>query len=423
MPSFSSMSRQQLEAEKSELEREYENYRKSNLRLNMSRGKPGSEQLDLSGFLLEGLDEYRSKDGIDCRNYGVLDGLEECKAIFSELTGAPAKYIIIGGNSSLSLMYDAFMRLFVFGTLGNKPWSEFEKVKFLCPSPGYDRHFLICEELGVEMITVPLRDDGPDMDIVERLVASDEAIKGIWCVPLYSNPTGAVYSDETVDRLAAMKTAAPDFRIFWDNAYAIHHIYEPQRIKNIFKACEAASNPERAYMFFSTSKVTFPGAGVSMIAAGPQSTAEIKRRMSIQTIGHDKLNQLRFVKKFQSAENVCIHMRQHAKLLRPKFETVLQILEKDLKGTGCARWSCPKGGYFISVDTMEGCAKETVRLAGEAGVTLTPAGSTYPYKKDPEDKNIRIAPTFPPIEELQIAMELFCVCVKLAAVNKLLGLK
>ncbi|WP_243118681.1 aminotransferase class I/II-fold pyridoxal phosphate-dependent enzyme [Cellulosilyticum sp. WCF-2] len=406
--------------EKQLLEKKYADYVGQKLKLDMSRGKPASAQLDLNNDILSTLETYITEDGTDARNYGVLDGLSEAKKLFSELLNIAPANMIIGGNSSLNLMYDAMTRLFLFGTEGELPWCKLDKVKFLCPSPGYDRHFAICEDLGIEMITVPMHEDGPDMDYIESLVKEDASIKGIWCVPLYSNPQGICYSDEVVDRLASMQTAAKDFRIFWDNAYGVHHIYDEVKLKDIFEAAHAAGNENRVYYFFSTSKITFPGAGVALIASSLSNIAEIKKHMSIQTIGHDKLNQLRTVNYFKNADGIRVHMKKLGNELRPKFEIVLNTLEQELAGTGLLSWTKPQGGYFVAVDTLPGCAKETVRLAKEAGVVLTGAGATFPYQNDPQDRNIRIAPTYPTVEELQKAMELFCVCVKLAGVNRLL---
>ena len=425
MKEITAYSREQLTALEAKLASEYDAWKEKGLALNMARGKPAAAQLDLSNEMLSnGLASYKTEDGLDARNYGVLDGIPECKRLFGELLGIPTDQIIIGGNSSLNMMYDMMARLCLFGTQGEKPWKawEFEgkPVKFLCPSPGYDRHFTICEALGIEMIPVKLLEDGPDMDEVERLAASDERIKGIWCVPLHSNPQGVCYSDQVVDRLASMKTAAADFRIFWDNAYGVHHIYEEVALKDILQACKEAGNENRVYYFFSTSKITFPGAGIALMASGAGNIAEVKKAMNAQTIGHDKLNQLRHVQYFKNAEGVRKHMKDLAAELRPKFDMVLSKLEEHLGGTGLMTWSSPKGGYFVSVDTIPGCAKETVRLAKEAGVTLTGAGATYPYGKDPQDSNIRIAPSFPVPEELAQAMDLFCLCVKLAGVRKLL---
>lgn len=412
MVEFTEKSKQELEALKEEVDKEYQAWKDKNLSLDMSRGKPAPAQLDKTNGLLKEMTDYHTEAGLDVRNYGVLDGIPEMKKIFSDLLDIPAQNIIVGGNSSLNLMFDAMMRLFVFGTMGETPWGRLDKVKFLCPSPGYDRHFMVTQKLGVELISVDMTSEGPDMDQVEKLVAEDDAIKGIWCVPKYSNPQGICYSDETVDRLASMKTAAKDFKIFWDNAYGVHWVFEDVKVKNILDACKEAGNPERPYYFFSTSKISFPGAGVSIIAASDENIAEIKNIMTAQTIGADKINQLRHVQFFKDAQGLRDHMKVMAECLKPKFETVLNTLEKELKGSGLISWENPKGGYFISVDVLPGCAKEVVRLAKEAGVVLTGAGATYPYKKDPKDSNLRIAPTYPTVEELQQAIDLFCVCVK-----------
>ncbi|MBO5803097.1 MAG: aminotransferase class I/II-fold pyridoxal phosphate-dependent enzyme [Lentisphaeria bacterium] len=409
-----------LLALKEDLEKQYADFQAQNLKLDMSRGKPAGTQLDLTNGILFTLTKYITEDGVDARNYGGLDGIPEAKKLFSGLLDIPVEKIIIGGNSSLNLMYDTMVRFMLFGTSGNTPWSKLDKVKFLCPSPGYDRHFGICEDLGIEMITIPMTEHGPDMDLVEKLVAEDPAIKGIWCVPLYSNPQGIIYSDETVDRLGSMKTAAPDFRIMWDNAYGVHHIYTENKVKDIFTVCEQAGNPNRVFYFFSTSKITFPGAGVALLAASPENIVEIKKHMGMQTIGHDKLNQLRTVTYLKNPEGVRDHMEKLAAELRPKFDVVLETLDRELAGTGLAKWTKPQGGYFVAIDTLPGCAKETVALAKAAGVTMTGAGATFPYKIDPNDTNIRIAPTYPTYDELKIAIALFCVCVKLAGVNKLL---
>ena len=413
-------SKVKLLALKEDLEKQYADFQAQNLKLDMSRGKPAGTQLDLTNGILFTLTKYITEDGIDARNYGGLDGIPEAKKLFSGLLEIPTEKIMIGGNSSLNLMYDTMVRFMLFGTGGNTPWSKLDKVKFLCPSPGYDRHFGICEDLGIEMITIPMTEHGPDMDLVEKLVAEDPAIKGIWCVPLYSNPQGIIYSDETVDRLGSMKTAAPDFRIMWDNAYGVHHIYTENKVKDIFTVCEQAGNPNRVFYFFSTSKITFPGAGVALLAASPENIVEIKKHMGMQTIGHDKLNQLRTVTYLKNPEGVRDHMEKLAAELRPKFDVVLETLDRELAGTGLAKWTKPQGGYFVAIDTLPGCAKETVALAKAAGVTMTGAGATFPYKKDPNDTNIRIAPTYPTYDELKIAIALFCVCVKLAGVNKLL---
>ena len=420
MTEFAEMSKEELEQAKEAADKDYEELKARNLSLDMSRGKPAPSQIDHANGMLKEMTDYHTKVGLDVRNYGVLDGIPEMKELFSELLSIPAGQLIVGGNASLNLMFDAVMRLFVFGTMGEKPWGQLDKVKFLCPSPGYDRHFTICETLGIEMIPVPMTKEGPDMDMVEELAGSDASIKGIWCVPKYSNPQGICYSDETVDRLASMKTAAKDFKIFWDNAYGVHPVFEDVKVKNIIDACEEAGTKNRPYYFFSTSKITFPGAGVSLIASSDENIKEIKKVMGAQTIGYDKVNQLRHVQFFKNAEGLRAHMQVLAECMRPKFETVLKYLNKELAGTGLAAWEEPKGGYFVSVDVYPGCAKEVVRLAKEAGVVLTGAGATYPYKKDPKDSNLRIAPTYPTVEELEQAMELFCVCVKKAALHKLL---
>lgn len=408
----------------SELYSQYEDVKGKGLKLNMARGKPAASQLDLSMDMLKLPADCTLLDGTDARNYGILDGISECRQLFGELLGLNPDQIIIGGNASLNTMFDTLASLFLFGTQGHKPWSQLtyegHKPKFLCPVPGYDRHFTMCEELGVEMIPVPLLADGPDMETVARLAGADEDIKGIWCVPVHSNPQGVCYSDETVRALASMETAAGDFRIFWDNAYAVHHIYEEVSVLNIIEECEKAGHPDRPYYFFSTSKITFPGAGVSLISSSDANIKELKSHMKAQTIGHDKLNQLRHVQFFKTPENIRLHMKKLADQLRPKFDLVLDRLDEELKGSGLLEWHTPKGGYFISVDTLPGCAKRTVQLAKEAGVTLTGAGATWPYGKDPNDSNIRIAPSYPTIDELEKAIDIFILCVKIAGMEKLL---
>lgn len=413
---------------KQELElalQQYETYKGLNLKLDMSRGKPGAKQLELSEHYLTCVSngaDCISQSGTDCRNYGGLDGLPEMKALFADLLDVGAENVIVGGNSSLNMMFDTVVREMVFGNVDSeKPWGQLEQVKFLCPVPGYDRHFFICQTLGIEMINVPMNADGPDMDLVEELVAKDASIKGIWCVPKYSNPDGISYSDEVVRRLATMKTAAKDFRIMYDNAYVIHHLYdEGDSLLNLFTECEKAGNPNRIYMFASTSKIVYPGAGVSAMIASKENVAAIKKILGAQTIGPDKLNQLRHIRFFQNKEGVLAHMKKHAEIIRPKFEAVWDILESQLGGTEIATWTKTNGGYFISFFAMEGCAKEIERLAKECGVTITPAGATYPYGKDPADSNIRIAPTFPSTDDLRKALEVFCVCVKIASIRKLL---
>ena len=404
-----------------ELKLQYEQAKTQKLNLNMSRGKPAPSQLDLSNGLLKTMDTYITADGTDARNYGIGDGIPECKKLFADLLGLQPQQIIMGGNSSLSMMFDTLASMCLFGTGGSTPWHYYRfqgtPVKFLCPAPGYDRHFRICQELGIGMIPVPLTSEGPDMEMVASLAKKDPLIKGIWCVPLHSNPEGICYSDQVVDQLASMETAADDFRIFWDNAYGIHHIYEKVELMNILEACERHHHPDRAYYFFSTSKITFPGTGLALIASNSSNVAEIKRHMSAQIISYDKINQLRHVQYFQTPENILSHMDRLAQELRPKFDLVLSKLENQFGGTGLASWSTPKGGYFISLYTPPGCAKRTVALAKEAGVTLTDAGATYPYGKDEADRNIRIAPSYPTLEELDAAMDIFILCIKIAALE------
>lgn len=424
MKPIADYSSEDLSALLNELEVQYKEAQAQNLKLNMARGKPATTQLNLSNALLDKMESYTLADGTDARNYGILDGIPECRKLFGELLGINPDQIIIGGNASLNVMFDTLSFLCLFGTGGSEPWIYSKHngtpVKFLCPVPGYDRHFTICEELGIEMITVPLNEDGPDMETVKKLVSEDASIKGIWCVPLHSNPQGVCYSDEVVQQLASMETAADDFRIFWDNAYGVHHIYEDVALKDIIKECEKCGHPDRVYYFFSTSKISFPGAGIALVASSPANIKELKGHMSAQTIGHDKLNQLRHVQFFKTPENIQAHMKTLAAELKPKFDMVLDKLDETLTGSGLAVWSNPKGGYFVSLDTLPGCAKRTVELAKNAGVTLTGAGATYPYGKDPEDSNIRIAPTYPTIDELEKAMDIFTLCVKIAGIEKLL---
>jgi aspartate/methionine/tyrosine aminotransferase len=426
MEEFEKMDVTQLKMLKEKLQIQYDDFKKQSLKLDMSRGKPNVDQLDLSMGIFEcaGIECYRTLDGIDCRNYGELDGIPEAKKLFAEILEVSPDEIIVGGNASLNMMYDMVAHAMTHGVAGSEvPWGKLPKVKFLCPSPGYDRHFAICEFFNIEMITIPMKADGPDMDMVEKLVGEDEYIKGIWCVPKYSNPGGVTYSDEVVDRFAKMNTKATDFRIFWDNAYVVHHLYEEKQdsLKNILTACKQAGNPDRVFIFTSTSKITFPGAGVAVMAGSENNLKHTRKRLAKQNIGPDKLNQLRHVRFLKDLNNINLHMKKHAEIIRPKFKVVLDKLEKELGGKNIAWWSKPNGGYFISLNTMEGCAKKVVDKAAEAGVKLTSAGATFPYGKDPNDSNIRIAPSFPSLSELQKAIELVCICIQLVSVEKLLG--
>ena len=425
---YSSMTKEELETLLSQLEAEYRTFKAKELTLNMARGKPSVEQLDLSMGMMDILcseSDLTCEDGTDCRNYGVLDGIAEAKQLLGDMMEVPADNIIIYGNSSLNVMYDTVSRSMTHGVLGSTPWCKLDKVKFLCPVPGYDRHFSITEYFGIEMITVPMTEDGPDMDMVEKLVSEDDSIKGIWCVPKYSNPQGYSYSDETVRRFAHLKPKAKDFRIYWDNAYTIHHLYDDDQdyLLEILDECRKAGNPDMVYKFASTSKISFPGSGIAAIAASHNNLDDIRRQLGMQTIGHDKVNQLRHVRFFKNIEGMTEHMRRHADILRPKFEKVLEILENELGGLGIGEWTKPKGGYFISFDSLHGCAKAIVARAKKAGVIMTGAGATYPYGIDPEDSNIRIAPSYPSLSDLETATKLFTLCVKIESINKLLSEK
>ena len=428
MPRYAAMTKAELETELAAVRARYDEMVARGLALNMARGKPSAAQLELSLPLLDVLDakaDLTAEDGTDCRNYGVLDGIPEAKRLMATLLDDEPDNVIVLGNASLTAMYDALVRLMLFGTQGSAPWGQLPAVKWLCPVPGYDRHFTICEALGIEMIPVPMDEHGPDMDEVERLAGADDAVKGIWCVPKYSNPTGVTYSDEVVRRLASMACAAPDFRIFWDNAYAVHHFSaeaaEQDRVLDIAAACAEAGNPERYLKFGSTSKITFPGAGVAAVAASPANVAEIKRHMNAQAIGHDKLNQLRHARFLDEGRGLASHMAAHGALMGPKFELVCRRLDEELGEAGIATWTNPRGGYFVSFEGPAGTARRIVALAKEAGVTMTGAGATWPYGDDPNDSNIRIAPSLPPLEELDAAMDVFCCCVKRAALEKMLA--
>ena len=423
---YSQMSLEEKKALLSELTEKYNEFKARDLSLNMARGKPSNAQLDLSMGMMDVLastSDLTCEDGTDCRNYGVLEGLDEAKKLLGDMMEVPADNIIIYGNSSLNVMYDTISRCMSHGVMGHTPWCKLPSVKFLCPVPGYDRHFAITEHFGIEMINVPMTEDGPDMDLVETLVANDSAIKGIWCVPKYSNPQGYSYSNETVRRFARLKPAAEDFRIFWDNAYCIHHLYDDKQdfVLELLDECRKAGNADMVYKFVSTSKISFPGSGISAIAASHNNLKDIKHQMTIQTIGHDKVNQLRHVRYFGDINGMREHMRLHADILRPKFEKVDEILTRELEGTGVGEWSKPLGGYFVSFESLDGCAKDIVALCKKAGVVLTNAGATYPYGKDPRDSNIRIAPSYPPIEDLAVATELFALCVKIVSLKKLIS--
>lgn len=428
MTAYQNLTKEELLQKQKELTTKFAQIKAENLYLDMSRGRPSAAQLDLVKGLMDVLNsdsDMKCESGIDCRNYGVLEGIPEAKRLLSEMMEVPCDQIIIYGNSSLNVMFDTVARSMTHGVMGSTPWCKLDKVKFLCPVPGYDRHFAITEYFGIEMINIPMTEDGPDMDLVEQYVNNDPSVKGIWCVPKYSNPQGITYSDEVVRRFARLTPAATDFRIYWDNAYGIHHLYEDKQdyLLEILAECEKAGHPDMVYKFASTSKITFPGSGVAAMAASPANLEDVRKQMRIQTIGHDKLNQLRHARFFKDMSGMVAIMKKHADILRPKFEIVLSALEQELGNLGICSWICPRGGYFIAFDSLPGCAKAIVAKAKEAGLIMTEAGAAYPYGKDPEDTNIRIAPSFPTEEELRKAMEIFVVCVKLITVEKLLAEK
>lgn len=425
MKSYKELSIAELKELQGELNKKYEEAKAKGLKLNMARGLPSAEQLDMEADFFNTLSpesDFKSEAGIDCRNYGELVGIHEARQLMADMMEISPEEVIVFGNSSLNVMYDTVARSMILGVCGATPWCKLDKVKFLCPVPGYDRHFAITQQFGIEMINIPMRADGPDMDLVEQYVNNDPAVKGIWCVPKYSNPQGITYSDEVVKRFAALKPAAEDFRIFWDNAYCVHHLYDDDQdfLIEILGECERAGNPDMVYKFCSTSKITFPGSGVACIATSENNLKDIKKQLTMQTIGHDKVNQLRHVRFFKNIDGIHEHMRKHAEILRPKFEAVLDTLDRELGGLEIGSWIRPKGGYFISFDSMEGCAKAIVAKCKEAGVVMTGAGATYPYHNDPKDSNIRIAPSFPTTEDLAAAANLFVLCVKLVSVEKLL---
>lgn len=417
MSEYKMMSKQELLCEQEALLKRFEEYKAMGLKLDMSRGKPSKEQLDLSMDMLKPIDY--TENGFDVRNYGILDGLQSCKELFAQLLDVDAKNVLVGPAASLNLMYDYICQCYCEGVLGSTPWSKLDSVKFLCPVPGYDRHFTILDHFGIEMINVPMTAEGPDMEVIEELI-KDESVKGMFCVPKYSNPQGITFSDETVKRIARMKPAAKDFRIVWDNAYCVHDIKdEGDELLNIFRV--DGVNEDMIIEVCSTAKMTFPGAGISALVASDANMKQIKNRLNCQTISYDKMNQLRHVRFFKNLDGIKAHMKKHAAIMKPKFDMVIEHLENELGGLGIASWIDPNGGYFISLDVMNGCAKRVGELCKEAGVTLTTVGATYPYFNDPKDSNIRIAPSLPPVAELDTATRILCVSVKLAAIEKLLG--
>lgn len=428
MKAYKDLSRDELLKLQSELKQQYEDKKALGLRLNMARGKPAPAQLDICNEILDVIgssSDLNASDGTDTRNYGCMEGIPEARQLMADVMGTKPENVIVYGNSSLSIMYDSVSRSYTHGVCQSTPWCRLDKVKWLCPAPGYDRHFAITQHFGIEMIVIPMTPDGPDMDMVEQYVNNDESVKGIWCVPKYSNPQGYVYSDETVRRFAALKPAASDFRIYWDNAYAVHHLYDDNQAEllDIISECEKAGNPDIVYEFASTSKISFAGSGIAALASSSANLEDIKKTMTIQTIGYDKVNQLRHVLYYKDINGIKEHMKKYAEVIRPKFEAALDILEKELSGLGIGSWIKPYGGYFISFDAMAGCAQKIVAMCKDAGLIMTGAGATFPYGKDPKDSNIRIAPSFPTVEEMVQAAELFTLCVKLASVEKLLETK
>ena len=421
MEDYMALSSDQLRVIYDSLKQEYEAFQARDLKLDMSRGKPGADQLDLSQGLI-GNTATRTPSGLDCRNYGGTDGFPEIRELFAEMMEVPADNVIVGNNSSLNMMFDKISSAMTHGICGGKPWMLQGGVKFLCPAPGYDRHFTICEYFGIDMITVPMTPDGPNMTMVEELVSSDEKIKGMWCVPKYSNPQGITYSDETVRRIANLKPAAKDFRVFWDNAYCVHDLTDtPDHLLPIYAECVKAGNEDLPILFASTSKISLPGSGVAAMAASANNLKQDRKRIFTQTVGPDKMNMLRHLDYFKDMDGIRAQMKRHAEKLAPKFDIVCSKLQEQFGGNRILFWTKPNGGYFVSVDTLEGCAKRVVELCAQAGVKLTGAGATYPYGKDPHDTNIRLAPTFPSVEELSVAMDLFCLCVKIASIEKMLA--
>ena len=423
--SFSEMSHEELKALIAAEQKKLDHWSDMDLTLDLTRGKPNQAQLDLSSGMLSIISnrgDCFSASGLDCRNYGILDGLPETKKLFSDLLDIPTKNILVLGNSSLNVMYDTIFRAMLFGVAGgHEPWCRQGRIKFICPSPGYDRHFTICREMGIEMVPVKMNDDGPDMNEVYNIACSDPSVKGMWCVPKFSNPEGITYSDEVVEQIAMMKPAAPDFRIFWDNAYVVHELYDENvPLANIFELAKQYGTEDNIFYFASTSKITFPGSGLAIMAASDKNLEQIRPIIATQTIGYDKINQMRHVKFFKNADGIRAHMRLHAAILRPKFELVENKFEENLGGLGIAHWTKPRGGYFISLYVNNGCARRVYQLARSVGVTLTTAGSTYPYGRDPYDANLRIAPSYPELDELSQAIEILCSCIKVACAEKIL---